>query len=334
MEENSNRAEALRLLGMAEKLLQNRDLNASRDFAVLAQETEPLLEGSDQIVAVVDVLLAAENRINNHHDWYAILQIDRRSDDHDLIKKQYRRLALLLHPDKNKFSFADQAFKLVADAWAVLSNSSKKELYDKELTMFSKVDLSSSNSKLPVRRGEKLNQTRNVKKSTDANNSNSSSGDLRSRLSTFWTACPYCYRLFEYPRVYEGCCLKCQNCNRAFQAVLIHNLPPMVPGKDAYYCCWSFFPLGFVMGKPDGDGKAPAGSGAVFPNWMPPMFPSQQERGKNAGGRATAAPAPAAATAGRGAERRGNVVPSVNISARNATNSAPRKRGRPRKNPL
>ncbi|KAG5515150.1 hypothetical protein RHGRI_036252 [Rhododendron griersonianum] len=31
---------------------------------------------------------------------YAVLQLDRRSDDTDLIKKQYRRLALLLHPDR------------------------------------------------------------------------------------------------------------------------------------------------------------------------------------------------------------------------------------------
>ncbi|KAF2299787.1 hypothetical protein GH714_003362 [Hevea brasiliensis] len=103
MNENSNRAEAERLLGIAEKLLQSRDFNGTRDFAVLAQETEPLLEGSDQILAVADVLLSAEKRINNHHDWYAILQIDRRSDDQELLKKQYRRLALLLHPDKNKF---------------------------------------------------------------------------------------------------------------------------------------------------------------------------------------------------------------------------------------
>ncbi|GLU16087.1 hypothetical protein SLE2022_325370 [Rubroshorea leprosula] len=328
MEEDSNRAEALRLLGIAEKLLQNRDFNASRDFAILAQETEPLLDGSDQIVAVADVLLAAEKRVNNHHDWYAILQIDRRSDDHDLIKKQYRRLALLLHPDKNKFAFADQAFKLVADAWAVLSNNSKKTLYDKELTLFTKVDLSSSNSKLPVRRAETMNQTRNVKKSADVNNKNSSSGDPRSRLSTFWTACPYCYRLFEYPRVYIGCCLKCQNCNRAFHAVLIQNLPPMVPGKEAYYCCWSLFPLGFVMGNPDDDRKAAPGAGAGFPNWMPPVFSAgQQQGGKNA---SVAAPA----TISKGAERRNKAAPVVHISDRTATNSAPRKRGRPRKNPL
>ena len=54
---------------------------------MLAQETEPLLDGSDQILAVTDVLLVAEKRMNNHHDWYSILQLDRWSDDQELIKK-------------------------------------------------------------------------------------------------------------------------------------------------------------------------------------------------------------------------------------------------------
>lgn len=325
MDENPNnsKAEAIRLLGIAEKLLHNRDLNASRDFAILAQETEPLLDGSDQIVAITDVLLASDQRINNHHDWYAILQIDRRSNDHDLIKRQYRSLALLLHPDKNKFPFADQAFNLVADAWALLSNSSRKSLYDAELSPFTKIDLNIS--KLPVRRSqpEMMNQIRNQ----------SNPVDLGSKLSTFWTACPYCYRLFEYPMIYQNCCLKCQNCNRAFQAVLIQNLPPMVPGKEEYYCCWSFFPLGYQMGGNPADvGKAPAPAApapaaAVFPNWIPPVFPlgqqQQQQDYRTQNNAVPATPAPAG--------KRSNTEPLVDFSDGSATSSAPKKRGRPRK---
>lgn len=161
--QSPSRTEAERLLGVAEKLLVARDLTGSKDFAVLAQETEPLLDGSDQILAIVDVLLATEKRVNNHHDWYAVLQIGRRSDDHDLIKRQYRRLALLLHPDKNKYPYADQAFRFVAGAWAVLSDPGKKSLYDKEFNLFSKVDLSpaaaaAAGAKLPVRRGGQLSR--------------------------------------------------------------------------------------------------------------------------------------------------------------------------------
>nr|POE68590.1 hypothetical protein CFP56_60061 [Quercus suber] len=66
--EDLNRAEAKRLLGIFEKLLQTRDLTGSSDFVILAQETESLLDGSDKILAVTDVLLAAEKCMNNHHD--------------------------------------------------------------------------------------------------------------------------------------------------------------------------------------------------------------------------------------------------------------------------
>ncbi|EOY15443.1 PREDICTED: uncharacterized protein LOC18591802 [Theobroma cacao] len=330
--ENANRAEAVRLLGIAEKLLQNCDYNGSREFAILAQETEPLLDGSDQILAVTDVLLAADKRINNHHDWYSILQIDRRSEDNDLIKKQYRRLALLLHPDKNKFPYADQAFKLVADAWAVLSNTSKKSLYDKELSLFTRIDLSSAGDrsnhagKLPVtRRGQ--NQERVQRHSP---NSKTQNENQRLRLSTFWTACPYCYRLFEYPRVYEGCCLRCQNCQRAFHAILIPTLPPLVPGKEAYYCCWAFFPLGFVDGSQEGGGgKAATG----FPNWMPPIFPEGQQASERNGGSVPAAATPAASAAAATTTAK-KVVESRNNVVGNVSELAPRKRGRPRKNPL
>ncbi|KAL8252796.1 hypothetical protein R6Q59_036489 [Mikania micrantha] len=135
--------EADRLLQIAEKLLEEKDLNAARDFALLAQETEPLLDGSDQIMAIADVLIAGDKRINDiHHHWYAILQIDiHRADDLEFVKQQYRRLALLLHSDKNKFSLSESAFKLVGDAWSVLSDPETKAAYDNEFFEFFNVDL-------------------------------------------------------------------------------------------------------------------------------------------------------------------------------------------------
>ncbi|KAK7321267.1 hypothetical protein VNO77_31742 [Canavalia gladiata] len=334
---SGTRAEAERLLGIAEKLLQNRDLVGSREFAILAQETEPLLEGSDQILAIVDVLLAADKRVNNHPDWYAVLQVDRRSDAVDLIKKQYRRLALLLHPDKSRFPFADHAFKLVADAWALLSDPIKKSIYDKDLSFFSRVDLSVpgwvQQDKLTVRRSgpgpgnSGPGPGPSVRNSASARDEIHADETSRRRNSTFWTACPYCYRLYEYPRLYEGCCLRCQNCQRSFHGVAVPSLPPLVPGQDAYYCCWGFFPIGFVAGDfassdkeaaPEAQAPSPPTQPySSLPNWMP--VPAA-----NGGSNTQATPVAARVT---------RTIAS-GVSNGVAPGSGPRKRGRPRKYPL
>ncbi|KAL3830386.1 hypothetical protein ACJIZ3_019188 [Penstemon smallii] len=277
----TSRAEAERLLGIAEKLLRSKDLSGCRDFSILAQETEPLLEGSDQILAVAEVLLAADQN-NNQQDWYSILQLPHRTTEPELIKKQYRRLALLLHPDKNKYPFADSAFRLVAEAWAVLSEPTRKSAYDSEtLPRFTKVDLgkkqpffkkdssSSFHKKLPVRRsgrggsgtgpGSETGTGPGTGSGTPAVKLNRKSADVGS----FWTACPYCYNLYEYSRMYEGCCLRCENgnCGKVFTGAEILSMPPLVQGKEAYYCCWGVFPMGF---------RVEGGNG--FPKWMPDMF--------------------------------------------------------------
>lgn len=47
------------------------------------------------------------------------------------IKKAYRKLSLLTHPDKNGHEHADEAFKMVSRAFGVLGDKEKKEKYDK-----------------------------------------------------------------------------------------------------------------------------------------------------------------------------------------------------------
>lgn len=337
--QSTSRAEAERLLGIAEKLLQGKDLNGCRDFALLAQETEPLLDGSDQILAVVDVLIAAEKRINNQPDWYAILQLDGRSNDDELIKRQYRRLALLLHPDKNKFPFADAAFKLVADAWALLSDVTKKSAYDNKLFAFTKVDLQreKENQNPPIQR-DKIPVRRNPADGGSAaapatNQTEATEGP------NIWTACPYCYNLYEYPKIYEGCCLRCSNCKRAFQAVAIPSasLPPTIPGKEAYYCCWSYFPMGFAMANSE------TAKSLSIPNSMPPIFPTNAKAWPSADSLPNGSTVPLAEPAEvfvaptppvPPPEPAVQKKPTPPPSTPTAGATVPRKRGRPRKNPL
>ncbi|CAG9764000.1 unnamed protein product [Ceutorhynchus assimilis] len=63
-------------------------------------------------------------------DYYAILGIPKGASD-DEIKKAYRKLALQFHPDKNKAPEAEAKFKDVAEAYEVLSDKRKRDIYDK-----------------------------------------------------------------------------------------------------------------------------------------------------------------------------------------------------------
>lgn len=63
-------------------------------------------------------------------DYYKILGLAKGASDED-IKKAYRKLALKYHPDKNKEPGAEEKFKEVAEAYEILSDPKKKDIFDK-----------------------------------------------------------------------------------------------------------------------------------------------------------------------------------------------------------
>ncbi|KAK7366868.1 hypothetical protein VNO80_08870 [Phaseolus coccineus] len=73
--------------------------------------------------------------------------------------------------------------------------------------------------------------------------------------ATFWSACPYCWNLFEYEKKYEDCALLCQICRKAFQGVAV--IPPtmvgdaVVEGEELrqYYSCEASVPLRYYEVK-------------------------------------------------------------------------------------
>jgi curved DNA-binding protein len=63
-------------------------------------------------------------------DYYQILGIQKTADPEE-IKKSYRKLALKYHPDKNPNNpTAEEKFKKISEAYAVLSDKEKRKQYD------------------------------------------------------------------------------------------------------------------------------------------------------------------------------------------------------------
>ncbi|KAK9060411.1 hypothetical protein SSX86_021115 [Deinandra increscens subsp. villosa] len=198
----SNIEEALRDREYAEKLFSVKDFAGARLYALKAQAFCPQLEGIALMVATFEVYAATESKVNGEVDLYSVLGSDP-SSERSVLKKQYKRLAAVLHPDRNKTIGADEAFKLVSEAWTVLSNNARRRSYD-------------------VRRNK------NLLAMVDRSNTFS-----RVRTDTFWTVCTSCRVQYEYLRKYVNKRLSCKNCRGVFVAVETGAAP-------VAFCPWSY----------------------------------------------------------------------------------------------
>ncbi len=69
------------------------------------------------------------SRVADKRDYYEVLGVDKSASVDD-VKKAYRKLAMKYHPDVNKEAGAEEKFKELSEAYAVLSDEQKRSQYD------------------------------------------------------------------------------------------------------------------------------------------------------------------------------------------------------------
>ncbi|KNA15228.1 hypothetical protein SOVF_100150 [Spinacia oleracea] len=297
-----NKEEASRAKDIAQKKMEAKDFPGARKFALKAQQLYPDMENISQMICVCDVHCSAERKMfGSESDWYGILQIVHTADD-TLIKKQYRKFALLLHPDKNKFSGAEAAFKLIGEAQRVLLDKEKRSFYD----------LKCKASCKPVRQNQPPQQTSrnvNVVKTTRVQNNVTSNSNSHAKgfnfthqeqkqqpqsaaakdKETFWTQCPYCAVRYQYYREVLNRALRCQSCQKPFIAydMLVQGprpgsdaTQPVFPGQNIPNA--SATGSGAVNEKHASNGGVPAGKNAEASR---SQKASQTHKGPNKGGK-------------------------------------------------
>ncbi len=63
-------------------------------------------------------------------DYYALLQVEKTCDEGEL-KRAYRKMAMLYHPDRNSEPDAEARFKEITEAYEVLRDPQKRAVYDR-----------------------------------------------------------------------------------------------------------------------------------------------------------------------------------------------------------
>ncbi|KAL1206686.1 Chaperone protein dnaJ 49 [Cardamine amara subsp. amara] len=238
-----NKDEAKRAMDIAERKITEKDYNGAKKFANKAQNLFPNLDGLKQLLMTVEVYISGEKKIAGEADWYGILGVDPCVED-EALRKQYRKLALMLHPDKNKCKGADGAFNLLSEAWSLLSDSSKRKSYnDKRQVKGSQQRYPTTHSGIPPHQrtsngfpskrepvilGNRPKPRGHMDRSSMGSPSPSSVPPTQKESSTFWTKCDKCRTQYEYLRMYVNQALLCPNCRGSFIAAE-KNPPSNIP---------------------------------------------------------------------------------------------------------
>ncbi|KAM1396676.1 hypothetical protein ACFX2I_014345 [Malus domestica] len=188
--------EARRLKSVVEAKYKDSNVKSALKYAKRAERLSPSLEGISSMVTALKIIRTASQSPNP--DWYKVLQVEPFAHT-NTIKKNYKKLAFLLHPDKNPHAGSKEASKLVNEAIRFLSDKLRRKEYDMKLRI----------------------------KIQDEKIKESGVGGLGSSMvvesDTFWTACSTCRLSHQFERRYLGHNLVCPSCKKSFKALEVEN---------------------------------------------------------------------------------------------------------------
>ncbi|XP_050380832.1 uncharacterized protein LOC126798052 isoform X2 [Argentina anserina] len=201
-----NKEDAVKAMQISETKMQNKDYIGAMKMAQKAQRLFPDLENITRLLAICEVHCTAENKLGGSEmDWYGILQTQRFDSD-AIISKQYKKLALLLHPDKSKgLAGSDSAFKLIVEAKDLLLDKQRRSLYDIKYRTLARPGAPKTTA-----------HQSNIDLTSATKSQNNPQSEVQQ--NTFWTQCYHCLSKFQYYREFVDRLLRCQRCRKAFHA--------------------------------------------------------------------------------------------------------------------
>lgn len=107
-------------------------MGESGDWEAAVRELKSLQEANPQDTSIAKELRQAELELkkSKRKDFYKIIGVEKDASEND-IKKAYRKLAIVHHPDKNPDDEdAEKRFKEIGEAYETLSDPEKRARYD------------------------------------------------------------------------------------------------------------------------------------------------------------------------------------------------------------
>jgi len=138
-----NKDESYRCLEKAEKYIQDKKFDSAKVFVLKSKKLFALPKADELLKKIQELQEISKpnyteeqanivTKVKNSENFYKMLNVETTATVPE-IKKAYKKLALLLHPDKNPAPGSGEVFVVVGNAVETLCDHSKRITYDQTL---------------------------------------------------------------------------------------------------------------------------------------------------------------------------------------------------------